>query len=143
MHNARHYSGMTMLTVKTYVAPAGARGLGLFAAESIRAGETWWIYSLAFDRVIPQEQVNALPALQREFLNTYGTHEPDGSYYVCLDNARFTNHSDKPNTANIQDATGCVVRGVAARDITAGEEITVDYREICSDCAGGLDFEVK
>src|SRR5437016_5932336 len=102
-----------MLTVKTYVAPAGARGLGLFAAEPIRAGETWWIYSLDFDRVISPAEVAALPPLQREFLSTYGTHEPDGSFYVCLDNARFANHSDAPNTSNIADAAGCVVRGVA------------------------------
>jgi len=100
-----------MLTVKTHVTPAGARGLGLFASEAIRAGQTWWIYTSESDRLISRSQIEALPPLQRDFLTTYGTHEPDGSFYVCLDNARFANHCDDPNTANILDAAGTVVRG--------------------------------
>ena len=64
-----------MLAVKTYVASAGAKGLGLFAAEPICAGESWWVYSQHFDRIISPSQVRRWAPLQREFLNTYATHE--------------------------------------------------------------------
>ncbi len=59
----------------------------------------------------------------KEFLNIYGyvpIEQPD-VYLICVDNARFINHADKPNT---DDTTG---KTIASRDIAAGEEILSDY----------------
>jgi len=56
---------------------------------------------------------------------------------MCVDNARFINHSDTPNTGN--DGYDCPV----LRDIQKDEELTCDYREICETCVNGLGFENK
>ena len=61
----------------------------------------------------------------------------DGTMYMCVDNARFINHSDTPNTKNVGD--DCAV----TRDIQEGEELTCDYRTICLTCVDGLIFENK
>ncbi|MCB1496704.1 MAG: SET domain-containing protein, partial [Bauldia sp.] len=55
-------------------------------------------------------------------LRCYGYQPADAPVFVlCGDNARFMNHSSKPNADDIGDLT------IACRDIAKGEEITCDY----------------
>jgi hypothetical protein len=133
-----------MLMVRTYLSLAGSKGIGLFAGEPISAGHIWWKGDPTFDRIMSKEIVDSLPAITREFLGTYATANTDGSWYVCVDNARFVNHSDTPNTAP-KDHVGPDGVGdwVASRNIDAGEEITSDYRFCCETCRIGLHFENK
>lgn len=124
-----------MLTIRTHVADAGEKGLGLFADEFIPAGKLVWKEDLSFDVRIPNKN---LSDERFEFLSTYGCLVGD-EWQVCLDNARFINHSNNPNIKTVDD-TMCY----ATRDILIGEEITIDYLDICDyEKDKGLHFSNK
>lgn len=111
-----------MLRAPTFLAQSqipGA-GLGLFAAEPIRAGETIWQFDKGADRII----CDVPPGIPTEFVQCYGFAFSPLTFLLCVDDARFINHSCDPNGKS--DGPGLTV---AARDIAAGEEITEDYRE--------------
>jgi hypothetical protein len=114
-----------MLRVKTYLdkSKTPGAGIGLFAAEDIPEGATIWRLDESFDLVI--DQADWPPEVPNDFLRFYG-YSPSGAgpYVVCLDNARFMNHSRMPNGIGDKET-------VAARDISAGEELTEDYRVLC------------
>lgn len=99
--------------------------MGLFAEVCIPKGTTIWQFEPPFDVQFTKEQLEALsePA-QRQVLYYSTFDESDGRYLLSGDDDRFINHSDTPNC---QDG-GHVV--VAVADITAGEEITLDYRTL-------------
>lgn len=99
----------------TLVKPSAIHGLGLFAVEPIRAGETILDWSECA-RVLSEEQVAMLPQEERRYLSFI-----DGRHILFEPPARFVNHSCDPN------ARGGSGRDAALRDIAAGEEITVDY----------------
>lgn len=130
-----------MLTVKTFLKETGNKGIGLFAAELIPKGAVWWRDDPKFNRVINERQAEALPEVAKEFLTTYGVLDNRGDWYVCLDNARFVNHSDSPNTVQAY-GVGPSLPGdwITTREIAIGEEITSDYRVLCETCRNGLCF---
>ncbi len=112
-----------MLLVKTFLGESKIHGIGLFAAESLKKGTVIWEFSPHIDMTFPITRVHEAPQQVKEFLNTYGyvpIERPD-VYIICVDNARFINHADKPNT---DDTTG---KTIASRDIASGEEILSDY----------------
>ena len=127
-----------MLIVATRIRQAGSKGVGLFADEKIPAGETFWLYDARFDLTV--KVGFDTPQHTRSFLEKYATLQPDGWYQLCADNARFMNHSERPNTRAIK-RQGRIMELVAARDIAAGEELTCDYREHCENCRTELGFE--
>ena len=47
------------------------------------------------------------------------------SLVICLDNARYVNHSDTPNSGPAADQNPLI--SIALRDIAKGEEILEDY----------------
>jgi uncharacterized protein len=110
-----------MLLVKTFVMPSPVHGLGLFAAEAIRAGALVRQWNPAFDREFSEEAAAALPPAAREFLDHFGWTAPGGGLRVSLDGSRYTNHGADPNLVVRGDAT------YARRDIAAGEELLEDY----------------
>jgi SET domain-containing protein len=126
-----------MTVVKTKLRETKDKGIGLFADEFIPKGTIWWKDVPAFDKIITNEEYESYDAIQKEFVDTYIFVKNDGTMYMCVDNARFINHSDTPNTGNIGD--DCLV----LRDIQKGEELTCDYREICLTCVNDLGFENK
>lgn len=114
-----------MLKIKTYLAPStiSGAGLGCFAAENISAGTIIWTLNPLLDRIYTEENLVLLSEHERKFIETYA-YRNNGLYYLCVDNGRFINHSDKPNTfdPNNEYAT------YAAKDIKIGDEILSDYR---------------
>ena len=121
-----------MLTIKTYIANAGEKGLGLFSDEFVSAGKLVWKEDLRFDVRILNKN---LSHDHLNFLQHYGCLVGD-EWQVCLDNARFINHSNNPNIKTIDD-TMCY----STRDIQIGEEITIDYLDICDyEKDNGLHF---
>jgi len=117
-----------MLTVKTRLGPSDIAGIGLFADENIKAGAITWRFTPGFDQVFTAEQVERLPEPARtQILNYTYLHAPTGCYVFCLDNARFMNHAEHPNTAGIHLPQAIEGYDVATRDIARGEEITCDY----------------
>jgi SET domain-containing protein len=115
-----------MMLVKTYVAPSGIEGVGVFAGETIPKGETIWRFDPRFDRTLTNEELEALPDGVRSFLEKYSYphHAEPGVIVLELDNGRFMNHSTEPNTDFSQ-----MDFGYALRDIKAGDELTCDYVE--------------
>lgn len=112
-----------MLLVKTFLGESKIHGIGLFAAEPIKKGTVIWEFTPHLDMTFPIARLHEAPRQMKEFLDIYGyipIDRPD-IYIICVDNARFVNHSGKPNS---DDTTG---KTIASRDIAAGEEILSDY----------------
>lgn len=109
-----------MMLVDTRVGPSSIDGLGVIATWDIPNGTKIWEFHEGFDRVFSEAQLAALPPWQSEFFKKY-CFKFNGSFYYCIDNARFMNHSDNPNAVDRPDGT------YAVRDITAGEEISCNY----------------
>ncbi|MFQ5563900.1 MAG: SET domain-containing protein-lysine N-methyltransferase [Parvularculaceae bacterium] len=81
---------------------------------------------MTFDLLLPAGVIDGADPAVREHLIRYAyPRGPDRSFVVYeIDNGRFMNHSDTPNT----DFTSSD-RGFANCDIAEGEELLGDYRE--------------
>ena len=115
-----------MLLVDTFVGPSVIEGVGVFAAEPIRAGRIIYRFDPLFDRLISQAELTLFPESLRSFILRYTYPHPSDQQFLVLDvdNGRHMNHSLNPNT-DFRDATF----GYAIRDIGPGEEITCNYAE--------------
>jgi hypothetical protein len=117
-----------MLVVRCVLAPSAIEGTGLFAASPIRRGEVVWRYLEPVDRTVACADLARLPAEVVAFFDRYAYSPPGTEHYVvCGDAAMYINHADD---ANLVDDTAAGLTH-AARDIAAGEELTLDYRTIC------------
>ncbi|WP_421785925.1 SET domain-containing protein [Hyphobacterium sp.] len=114
-----------MLLIDTYAGPSSIEGVGVFAAESVPAGQRVWTLDLRIDRVFTHEELEHATPLFRQFVERYAYFDPSlNGYLLDGDHSRFLNHSD----------TSCIEfradgDGYARRDIHAGEELTCDYAE--------------
>lgn len=117
-----------MMLVRTSVKPSLLHGLGLFAADDIPKGTHVWKYEPKFDLELTQQEMDALPEATRESVFNYVyKSNVTGNWILCSDDARFINHSRTPNLGTTQVTGEQETRAVAARDIKAGEELTLDY----------------
>lgn len=116
-----------MLLVSVLVKPSPIHGLGAFAASAIAKGTPVWRFTPGFDLDLDPALLEAQPAHFRERLLHYGYLDPRLKRYIlCCDDARFINHSNDPNL-RIDFSADRYGMDVAARDIAAGEELTIDY----------------
>lgn len=118
-----------MLRVPTHLRPSTIHGIGVFAAERIRAGVEVWRFSPGLDLDLDPAIVEDLPIHLQDWFAHFGYVDFHlGRLIVCLDNARFINHSPTPNLRSDYsvDRYG---PDFAARDIDAGEELTANYTE--------------
>lgn len=97
------------------VGDAGRKGKGVFATRAFQQGDR----VLAFrGRVVYHDDLPALTPWEREHLG-----ELTADTYQILPAPRcYLNHSCAPNAISTDDTV------FAWRDISAGEEITIDYR---------------
>lgn len=109
-------------------------GLGLFAKVDIPAGTVWWSARPETVLLISQAQYKTLIGstrnpLSEQFLRVLSTYcyyaASLDSLILCLDNARFVNHSENPNSG--ESASKEALVAVALRDIKQGEEIFENY----------------
>ena len=113
-----------MLRVKTYLDKSlipGA-GIGCFAKELIVKDQLIWEFDPFFDQVYTQENLDNMDEITQQFIITYCFKQND-LYYLCVDNGRFFNHSETPNTLDLPNTN----KTYALRDIQPGEEILSDY----------------
>ncbi len=120
-----------MLLVQTKIGPSPIHGIGIFADEFIPKGTRIWEYRSGVDSKLSEAFVRSLPAPAQTHMRNYAyKNRVTGEYVLCGDDARFFNHSDTPNTEDLDDSVLVEGEGVtiAARDIQPGEEIVSDYR---------------
>lgn len=116
-----------MLLVEVYLDKSLIHGLGVFAARDIAKDEKVWNFTRNFDLDLDPEFVKKQPELYLKQLMHYGYIDSNiNRFILCCDDARFMNHSDKPNVATDYSSDKYGV-DTAVRLIKAGEEITVDY----------------
>lgn len=130
-----------MLVIETFLDISLGKGVGLFSKNLIKKGELYWIRSDTFDKINTPDNMASYYPLQIIFIKTYGFLEASGNWYLCIDNARFSNHSDYPNTINHINEKGELLSCSVSKDILPGEEILCDYRDICQSCVIELGFE--
>jgi SET domain-containing protein len=121
-----------MLTKKTEVKPC-KYGLGLFAAEEIKAGDIVWMLDVRFDRVINKHDLQQFDQLTLDYLEKYAYTDAEDRLILCVDSAKFINHNkDNHNLLDfIHPVWGSIT--TAKRDINIGEEMTSNYESFCSD----------
>ena len=113
-----------MLNIKTYIdkSTIPGAGLGCFAGEDIKEGTLIWEFNPLMDRIYTKACLSKMSELEIDFINTYA-YSHNGLYILCIDNGRFFNHSEEPNTLDPADQY-C---SYAKRDIKKGEEILSNY----------------
>jgi uncharacterized protein len=120
---------MEMLKVQTYLDRSAVHGTGLFAKQAIKRGTVVWRLDTRYDRVVSHAEYEAIPEpLQCELFEHHATTYA-GLRILYGDDARFLNHSAKPNVM----ARDPISDMVARRDIDIGEEMFVDYFVISDD----------
>ena len=118
-----------MLRVPTHLRPSSIHGIGVFAAERIPAGAEVWRFSPGFDLDLDPLVVEDLPRHLQDWFAHFGYVDFHlDRLIVCLDDARFINHSSSPNLHSDYSADR-YGPDFAVRDIEAGEELTADYAE--------------
>jgi SET domain-containing protein len=117
-----------MLIIRTEVKPSAIHGLGLFTLDYLSKDQIYWEPNPIIDRVLDKRLMALLPRLTREYMYHYSWQDKNGDFYISLDNDKFMNHSDTPNTYS-----GHPKFCFANRDIDAGEELTCDYTEFGTD----------
>jgi uncharacterized protein len=116
-----------VLLIPVRVRASPIHGLGAFAVAPIARGTPVWRFTPGFDLDIDPVALERQPGHFRKVLLHYGYLDPRlRRYILCCDDARFINHSAEPNLAPDYSADRYGV-DVAARDVAAGEELTIDY----------------
>lgn len=123
-----------MMCVKTKIGPSTIHGTGLFADEFIPKGTIVWRFTPVFDQKFTREQILSFPDLVQIYLYEYSWKSKKSHLYCSAsDNGKYFNHSEKPNTISKHRDNEEEVITVAARDISAGEELTSNYNDFETD----------
>ena len=130
-----------MLIVETYLNVSPGKGIGLFAKCDLIKGQKYWIRNEVFDKIIPASLLESFDKVAYNYVVEHGFLEKSGNWYLCCDNASFTNHSSNPNSENHFDSQGLILFITASSYIYAGEEILCDYTDTCLTCQEGVNFE--
>jgi len=112
-------------------------GLGLFASRLIPQGTVWWkathnnilrVSRPQYRTLLNSELENSVQSTNLyEGISTYSFYDAaTDNLMVILDNGRFVNHSDTPNSRSMHNENGDI-QSVAMRDIQPGEEILESY----------------
>lgn len=118
----------------TEVKPSPISGLGLFAKRRLPKGTLWWNATPEEVLMFPRNQYQILcqsvhsPLIQNmiKAIQTYSYYEKKyDALILCVDNARFVNHSFTPNSG--PDSHRTPLQSYALRDIEEGEEILENY----------------
>lgn len=123
----RNRSVKNMLCVKTKLKESRIDGIGLFADQDISKSSAIWLSNdkLSYNEYTKEEWNDLKRNLNPESFEQIKKYsyilKGENTYNVDLDDARFINHSDDPNTLIIGGNL------IAIKDIGCGEEITMDY----------------
>lgn len=112
-----------MLKIKTYLDKSPIYGLGLFADQDMYPNTVTWEFDYKYDLVFKTINID-----NYEFLKKYCYYH-HGKYYLCMDNARFMNHSKTPNIVCHSEGPYDfpIQYDYTNKSIKRGEELTCDY----------------
>ena len=117
-----------MLLIKTYLGQSKIHGIGLFANEKIKKGQTIWVYNINVDLTFSPIKYRHLISIDHkvaEIVNNFA-YKQNGNYVLCTDNMRHCNNDfNNPNVGESLNNPDIIF---ALRDIEVNEEITCDYR---------------
>lgn len=112
-----------MLTVDHEIGPSPIHGLGVFTREDIKKGQIVWRFDARIDRELTFADLQRLPAhIVCRILRHAEFVEARQVFILASDGDYYMNHADDPSL--IDDGT----QMFAARDLSAGSELTCDYR---------------
>lgn len=116
-----------MLLVRTRLGQSHIHGIGLFADQPISKDTVIWKFHHRIDIRMSAADIDELAWASQEQMRRYSYREKhSGLYVLCGDDARFFNHSSRPNCIDLYDGLNGDVT-IALRDIEPGEELTCDY----------------
>ena len=107
---------------------ADSKNMPWYTGQDIKVGDLVWKFVPEIDRIIEYsfESFRDYNAQDKDFIDTYSYYDKQlNKWILSADNDRFTNHSDTPNTFAVDNG-----EVFACRDISIGEEITIDYYKI-------------
>ncbi|MBL0357589.1 MAG: SET domain-containing protein [Chitinophagaceae bacterium] len=114
------------------IKPSGIHGIGVFAVRDIPAGcKEMFSKEMGEWTTVPRTEIEALPQHAKDIVENYCLYD-EMNYFLpakgfkAIDLSLFLNHADIPNIISVKDGEYFK----AIRDITAGEELFVDYGEI-------------
>src|SRR5271163_3285935 len=84
---------ITMMLVRTYLSNSAIEGVGIFAAEPIKAGDVIWRLEQKFDVFFTESDIEELPPHMQDFIARYSyphMRKP-GIWVLEADNGRFMN----------------------------------------------------
>lgn len=123
-----------MLIIKASAKPSAIHGIGLFADQEIKKGTIIWKYNNKFDISFTREEMNTLNEIQKNFVFHFAyLSKISNKYILSIDDSRFINHSINNNMDSVETSGETESCAVAKKDITIGEEITVNYCLIDAD----------
>jgi len=118
-----------MLIVPTELRASKIHGIGVFTLKPVKKGQVVWRFDTRVDIVYSVDEVNSLPDVFTDMLCIYGYWQEENELFMLQgDFARHINHSKQ---SNLQALGVAFDNWIAARDIKAGEELTVDYSKAC------------
>jgi SET domain-containing protein len=113
-----------MLTIPTYLAESGVHGIGLYAAEAVKAGDKVWEFNHEIDFVYDSQWMGRLVGQSLQAFDYFCqyAYKRDNRYYYVSDNARFINHSQQANIGFGNNGDE-----IALQDINPGDELLENY----------------
>lgn len=119
-----------MLLVRVRVDRSPIHGLGIFARDDIPRGTPVWRFTPGFDLDLDPGLIDEQPEDFRRVMLHYGYVDRRlNRFILCSDDYRFINHSSQPNVLSDWSNRRYGI-DLAARDISAGEELTIDYEAV-------------
>lgn len=106
---------------KVFVHPSSIHGLGVFASQNIKSGETIEKCPLL---KLDIDNKNELLADYRFWWTENDEHK---FYVLAMGYGSFYNHSDIPNSYFFCNSKTSTIDFVSIKDIAIGEEIFIDY----------------
>lgn len=129
------------LLIKYHLKEIEGKGIGLFTSEPIKKNTIIYKDDPLLERIYTDEEVKKANKYTQNFIYKYACFsDEDQKWYLAVDNERFINHSDDPNTLYVRK----LGKTMTIKNIKQDEELTIDYRSCCDKCKiGEFGFEIK
>lgn len=121
-----------MILIKTMLGESRISGIGLFCKTPIKKDvKVWQRNELTGIQWSKEEYAKMKASLPETAFDNIGrfVYLNEGTYCLDLDDSRFMNHSENPSMGWNDKDKYCY----ALRDLSAGTELTLNYRDFCDE----------